>query len=256
MTKGNFMRAATTVVITMAGMGQRFRDAGYNIPKYQIVVHGRTLFAWSLISLKSFIDNGSSFVFVVRAEDAAEAFIRSECDELGISTVEIISLDRLTDGQATSALLAEPKIQRPSQPFLIYNIDTHVTPSALPAECVRGDGWIPCFPGPGNGWSFARADQDGRITELREKERISDHATLGLYWFSSFEIFSTSYKQYYSDPEKLEKGEKYVAPLYNHIIQAGGPVYLHQVPLEAVIPLGTPAEVERFRLTPYSQETF
>lgn len=45
-----------TVVITMAGLGSRFRKAGYKVPKYQIEAHGRTLFDWSMESLKGFAD--------------------------------------------------------------------------------------------------------------------------------------------------------------------------------------------------------
>ena len=33
-----------TIVITMAGLGSRFRKAGYTVPKYQIEVNGHTLF--------------------------------------------------------------------------------------------------------------------------------------------------------------------------------------------------------------------
>ena len=36
------------VMITMAGIGSRFRKAGYQVPKYPIVVHGKSLFEWSM----------------------------------------------------------------------------------------------------------------------------------------------------------------------------------------------------------------
>lgn len=39
------------IVITMAGLGERFLKAGYKQPKYEIEVHGKTLFEWSLLSL-------------------------------------------------------------------------------------------------------------------------------------------------------------------------------------------------------------
>lgn len=32
------------IVITMGGLGSRFRKAGYNMPKYMIKAKGRTLF--------------------------------------------------------------------------------------------------------------------------------------------------------------------------------------------------------------------
>ncbi|MEA1648328.1 glycosyltransferase family 2 protein [Nitrospirillum sp. BR 11164] len=238
--------APPTVIITMAGMGQRFRDAGYTVPKYRIEAHGRTLFAWSMLSLRSFIAAGSPFIFVALRQDGAEDFIRAQAAALGIRDVALVELDALTDGQATSALAARDAVAHPDRPMLVYNIDTHVDPAHLPADAVRGDGWVPCFPGPGAAWSFARADETGRIAELREKERISDDATVGLYWFSSFTLYARSYAAFFADPANMAKGEKYIAPLYNHLIRAGLPVYLHRMPFEAVVPLGTPAEVARF----------
>ncbi|MBY4949066.1 glycosyltransferase family 2 protein [Cupriavidus respiraculi] len=237
----------TSIVITMAGLGKRFRDAGYDCPKYCIEVHGKTLFAWSMISLRDFIKEGAEFLFVCRNEDDATAFIQRECAALGIRRHRIVGLDYLTDGQATSAMLAGAAIADASEDFLIYNIDTFVDPRHLHRSDIRGAGWIPCFRGEGEGWSFARTDADGRVVELREKQRISPFATLGLYWFASFERYRKAYEEYYRDARRMERGEKYVAPLYNDLIGSGEPVYIHEVPVQAVIPLGTPAEVDRFR---------
>jgi hypothetical protein len=232
----------------MAGLGKRFRDAGYDCPKYRIDAHGRTLFAWSMLSLRSFIKAGAKFTFVVRCEDDASAFIRQECEAVGIVSAQIVEIDALTDGQATSAILGGEVLDSADEPFLVYNIDTFVHPDALPAEAVRGEGWVPCFPGKGDGWSFAAAEPNGRITDMREKVRISPHATIGLYWFSSYTLYRQVYDDYYSDPSRMEKGEKYIAPMYRQMILAGREVFLHEVAYDVVIPLGTPAEVDAFLL--------
>ncbi|WP_227459041.1 glycosyltransferase family 2 protein [Cupriavidus pauculus] len=236
----------STVIITMAGMGQRFRDAGYTMPKYRIEAHGHSLFGWSMLSLRSFIREGSPFVFVVRREDEAGEFIAQQCAALGIGRFKIVEIEELTDGQATTAMLAEDAIADVSQPMLVFNIDTFVHPSVLPADAVRGDGWIPCFPGPGAAWSFAKGDADGRVSELREKERISEDATVGLYWFSSFDLYRRAYQAFFADPANMTKGEKYIAPLYNQLIAEGSDVFIHRVPADSVIALGTPADVEAF----------
>lgn len=234
------------VMITMAGMGKRFRDAGYDVPKYRISAHGRTLFAWSMLSLRSFIEHGAAFTFIVRREDNADDFIRAECAAAGITSVRIVEIDYLTDGQATSALLGGEGMTLPASPFFVYNIDTFVHPDSIPACAVRGAGWVPCFPGKGEGWSFAAADTAGRIFDIREKVRISAHATIGLYGFSSFDLFRQVYETYYSNPSNIEKGEKYIAPMYRQMIADGHKVFLHEVPYDAVIPLGTPNEVSAF----------
>ena len=95
-------------------------------------------------------------------------------------------------------------------------------------------------------FKFAAADKIGRVTEVREKVRISQHATLGLYWFSSFDLYEHAYRTHYADNSRLEKGEQYVAPLYNKLIADGRAVYIEDVPVSAVVPLGIPADVERF----------
>ena len=36
------------VVITMGGIGSRFRARGYTVPKYMIEAKGKTLFEWAM----------------------------------------------------------------------------------------------------------------------------------------------------------------------------------------------------------------
>ena len=57
------------IIITMAGLGLRFRKAGYNCPKYMIEAKGKTLFEWSMDSLIDYNNHAAKYVFVVRKED-------------------------------------------------------------------------------------------------------------------------------------------------------------------------------------------
>lgn len=242
------MTLPPTLIITMAGASRRFREAGHLQPKYRIEVCGRTLFDWSLHSLENFIRAGSPAVFVAQRADAAGPFLQERCGALGLSRWSLVELDGVTDGQATTVLAAAPGGVSQDGPIAIYNIDTYVEPWALMPESVRGDGWIPCFPGRGDGWSFARTDgADLRVVEVREKQRISPHCTIGLYHFAGFGLYRQTYERYYGKGGNLERGERYVAPLYNQLIADGRRVHVHQVPEAAVHPLGTPAEVAEFR---------
>ncbi len=240
----------TGVVITMAGAGSRFAEAGYTQPKYEVEVHGRTLFDWSMRSLTNFIDAGCPFTFVARDVPGATAFIEKQCRALGIRISAVLVIDRITDGQATTAMLAGSQWTDVRRPIAIYNIDTCVDPSALPLAAVRGAGWLPCFPGKGDKWSFAAADANGRVKEVREKLRVSPHATIGLYWFDSFERYRKAYYDYYSDPRHIEAHERYIAPLYNQLIRDGADVFIHEVPAGSVHGLGTPEDVDVFRAGP------
>ena len=54
------------------------------------------------------------------------------------------------------------------------------------------------------------------------------------------------YEQYYADSSNMERGEKYVAPLYNHMISLGMKVRICLVDPGSVHVLGTPEELEAF----------
>lgn len=235
------------IVITMGGLGSRFRKAGYTVPKFMIETRGKTLFEWSILSLKGFADCAARYIFIAMRDESAdvETFIAEQCKALGIADYKLLLLDYLTDGQATTAELAS-KYWNPEHGLLIYNIDTYVVPGAMNAAELKGDGFIPCFLGEGDHWSFVRLDESSKAVEVREKTRISENCTLGAYYFKSCALYEKLYREFYADNANLEKGEKYIAPMYNYLIQKGGEVYISVVPTEAVHVLGTPEEVKAF----------
>lgn len=228
------------IVITMAGIGARFRAAGWTVPKYRIEVRGKTLFEWSMSSLESF--RRWQFIFLVRREDQSREFITSTCAGMGIEP-RIIELDRLTKGQAETALLAS-NVWQENEPLMVYNIDTYVEPGQLRPELLKGDGFIPCFAADGTHWSFVRLDSDGRALEVQEKVRISDHCSIGAYYFRSAKLYSELYDEFYIQ-SKVEK-EFYIAPMYNRLIERGGEVRIQSIDSKYVHVLGTPEEVEAF----------
>lgn len=233
------------MIITMAGLGSRFRKAGYDCPKYMIEAKGKTLFEWSMDSLIDYNRHVSKYIFVVRKEDNTENFIKQNMKKYGIDNVEVIGIDYLTDGQATTCMLAIPYCNS-DDAIMVYNIDTYVEPCEMKYEDISGEGHIPCFHADGDHWSFAKLDESGNVTEVREKVRISDNCTLGAYYFSSARLYKELYNEYYSDDSKMEKNEKYIAPLYNYMIEKGMKVTISIVDKNKVHVLGTPEELKVF----------
>lgn len=238
------------IVITMAGLGMRFRNAGYKVPKYMIEAKGRTLFEWSMESLKGYGED-NTYYFIVRKEDNSADFIKEACERIGIRSYKLIELDHETDGQATTALLASRYWNKDAE-LLIYNIDTYVESYNMNREELTGDGFIPCFKAPGDHWSFVKLDEAGNAVEVREKERISDHCTLGAYYFKTCGSYEDLYREYYEENkgsvsrEAAAKKERYVAPLYNYLISKGGIVRISDVDAGVVHVLGTPEELRVF----------
>ncbi len=235
------------VVITMGGLGSRFRKAGYTVPKYMIEARGKTLFEWSMISLQGYEDEIARYFFIAMKDDSCDvrSFIEEKCRALGIGRYQIIVLDFLTDGQATTAMKAAEYWDR-EHALLIYNIDTYVEAGEMNSEELHGDGFIPCFRAEGDHWSFVRLDPSGKVAEIREKQRISEYCTLGAYYFRSCALYEELYRQYYDGSHELVNGEKYVAPLYDYLLSKGGEIYISDIDPEKVHVLGTPEELQVF----------
>jgi dTDP-glucose pyrophosphorylase len=230
------------IVIPMAGHGRRFRERGYSYPKFMIEAKGTPLFDWALVSLRSFFAD-SRFIFVARE---GFDFIRSRSACLGIRDFSVVQLESETDGQGTTVLLGL-KDERQARPLLVFNIDTYVDPRRVDeARLPTADaGWLQLFEKPGNHWSFARLNPAGKVVEVAEKKRISELACTGLYGFGSARLFQEAYRSGAASV-KADRGEVYVAPLYNQLLLRGLSVGAQVVQSHDVEPLGTPEEVSAF----------
>lgn len=241
------MEKRLAIIITMAGTGSRFKDAGYNIPKYQIKAKGKTLFEWSMDSLLDYNIHTYKYIFVVKKEDNASDFIKKICNKYQLSNIDIIEIDHLTDGQATTCMLAIPYCH-PDDAILVYNIDTYVEPYELKYSNLCGDGHIPCFYAEGTHWSFVKLNLEGKVIEVKEKERISNNCSIGAYYFSSAKLYQQLYDEFYKGNEKSNKNEKYISPLFNYMLQKNLSVSMSNISAEKVHVLGTPEELNCFLL--------
>ena len=228
------------IIITMAGLGSRFRNIGVNINKQDIVANGRTLLEWSLLSLEDFYQE--SFIFIAHKDRIDRHLFEDICLRLGIYRKQLVILDRMTDGQATTALAAEPYLD-PLCPIMIFNIDTYLEKGSIGKRDILPSyaGFIPLFSANDSRFSYASVEGN-RIVCIREKVCISPYATAGLYYFRSFRLFQDAYRKTY---EKTSTNEKYIAPLYQCLIDRGERVGYSFVNPPPHI-LGTPEELKAF----------
>lgn len=229
------------IIITMAGEGRRFKEIGITTPKHMIAVKGKTLFEWAMFSLENFYDK--QFIFITQKDYNAGPFILEKSQSLGIKKIYIQELGVITKGQAETALAAGEVISDQNEEIMIYNIDTYVEPHQLKPEHIKGDGWVPAFEAEGERWSFVKIDKDFRVIDVTEKIRISNYATIGLYYFKSFKLYQRLYSEYTFDNKK----ERYIAPLYSLMIHDRTfSIYSHIIDKNAVHVLGTPEDIKQF----------
>jgi len=204
----------------MAGWGSRFAKHGVATPKPLIPVAGHPMIAWALKSLADV--EYSQIIFVALAEHEASYRVSGLLRDLAGPQAEVILLDDVTEGQL-STVLAVREIINNDEDLLIASSDTYVVSELgnhitnRSSEC---HGIISVAHIPGNRWSFARTDETGRVVEVAEKVRISDHISTGLYYFANGREFVAVADEMIRNGEKT-RGEYYVIPVYQRYIQRG-----------------------------------
>ncbi len=207
-------------VLPMAGRGSRFSGSGYSQPKPLIPVDGTPMFA---VALGSIAKLPVRKLIVITLEEHDEHY--DACQLIKKHSpypTEIIRLKDVTEGQLCTVVAAKEHI-RLNEDILIVSSDTIII-SNLHEDILnkRPDckGLISVANMPGERWSFAKTDSTGRVIEVAEKVRISDHASTGLYYFSNGIEFCDLADEILSKKEKT-KGEYYVIPVYQKYINRG-----------------------------------
>lgn len=104
-------------------------------------------------------------------------------------------------------------------------------------------------------WSFIAFDDQKLVTMVREKEVISNEATVGIYNFKYGKDF-VSYAHKMIDLDLRVKGEFYVAPIYNMLIDDGKKIVFHNIGSvgAGMYGLGVPEDLDAFLAHPISEK--
>jgi dTDP-glucose pyrophosphorylase len=237
------------IIIPMAGLSSRFFKAGFIKPKYMLKAQGKTLFDYSIESFREYFAT-EKFLFIIRDVFGTEKFVKESADFLGILDFEVVVLERETRGQAETVTLGLNETLYQGS-ITIFNIDTFRPGFKQPNLTKCSDGYLEVFKGVGDNWSFVKAfnKNSTKVIRTTEKNPISDLCCTGLYHFTSALDYLDAYNNYLSKPEsEWEKGELYVAPLYNYLINKNKDIHYNVIDKNEVIFCGTPVEYNEFLL--------
>ena len=235
-------------VFPMAGESRRFADAGYDLPKFRLMIHGAPLFDHAVASFSTYFHD-SRFLFVARDADGA-TFAAERCLSLGPAHWEIVTLGGATSGQAETVMAGLDKAGIDDQEaIIIFNIDTARPAYRMPGPVTDPScaGYLEVFEGDGSGWSYVAQDPNspGMVAEVVEKLPISGLCCTGLYHFRKAGDFRWAYDHPAPARSDAERAERYVAPLYNALIARGDRIGLNVIASTEMVCCGTPEEFEQ-----------
>ncbi len=259
------------IIIPMAGLGTRFakvsdQNPEYKKPKPFITVKGQPMVRWATGSLPFFKHresdhnetSPSDITFIVLKEHNEAHGLEKGLREIYPEGINVIILDEVTRGAAETVYKAKDFID-PEDDLIITDSDHYFDGEDLWNLIQQKDtdtaGIIPVFRARNEGipkWSYSLTHPDSNhIVRVAEKDRAlmeaGAYANIGAYYFSKGKHFLDLAKevidknQTFGDPGK---GEFYIAPLYQILLDRGHKLQAAVVP--EVWGLGTPSDLEHF----------
>lgn len=213
------------IVIPLGGFGQRFRDAGYVYPKPLIKVFGKEILFWLMDSFN--LDTIDNVIIPYNKELSKynfEDIVRQRYSKLKIIFYQ---LPVQTNGAVDTLKI-------------LLQTNSHLLDNIYPVMCIDGDNFYKCdiismlsSSSSKNAlfyhvntqsnpiYSYISIDDDGYVTKIKEKEKLSDNACTGIYCFESFSFLHRSIKSFLSRPlDTLNHGELYTSKLIDFLLPA------------------------------------
>ena len=251
------------IIIPMAGAGQRFKDAGYKVGKPVLPVINRKdgkeypMVVCAVMDLPGVEQDGRNVTFIERdfhKEDGTEEMIREYYPE-----ASFIAIDRLTDGQACTCLLARDKINN-NEPLLIAGCDNGMSFPLASFEHMEKKCDVMIFTykhnssvlkNP-NAYGWVIVDEDScKVTGVSVKKALSntpmeDHAIVATFWFNRGGDFVRAAEKMIQEEDRIN-GEFYVDQVIAHCLELRFDVKAFEI--ERYIGWGTPKDYEEYTST-------
>jgi NDP-sugar pyrophosphorylase family protein len=239
------------IVIPMAGLGQRFRDAGYLLPKPLIPVGGVPM----IVRVVRDLPPAKRIVFVVHPEHVREhridALLRSEFPQ-----AVVVVAPGLTAGQACSVRLALDELDDGDVCVAACD-NTHIYHRGKLQQLIcdqtlegliwtyRGEPRVLKNP---HWYGWVAADERGLVERVSVKQPISermlnDHVVSGTFWFRSARRLAQAIDALVDSNQRVN-GEFYLDAVPNVLMRQGHQVGVFEV--ESYIGWGTPADLEAY----------
>lgn len=232
----------------MVGLGKRFSDAGFTIPKPLIPVRGECIVQHAVNSLN--IDG--NFIFIIRKSEHSST-LHDLLKKLK-PTCKVIEIAHLTEGSVNSILLAKEFINN-DDPLITTNCDqrTDWNSSDFLNFCKESDadGVVVTYPYDNivvntvSPYSFIELDGNGVAKRLEEKFSISNNALCGIHYWKRGKDFVSSAEELIKNNDRTNN-EFYVAKTYNYLIKSDKVIKSYPLKKYEFHSLGTPEDVKKF----------
>jgi NDP-sugar pyrophosphorylase family protein len=242
------------IIIPMSGFGERFRKAGYDIPKPLITVDGKTV----IQHVVEMFPGSNDFVFICNKDHLNEKSYRMYeiLNEIA-PTGKIIAIEPHKLGPVYAVMQSIDSINLDKQTIVNYCDFTCYWDYSHFQNFINSsnaDGVIPSYRGfhPHTLWSnyYAYIKEDkSLVIDIQEKQPFTEEprqefASSGTYYFRTGAIMQ-KYFERCIDEQLMVSNEYYVSMAYKPMVQDNLKVYVYE--LQHFMQWGTPDDLYEYR---------
>lgn len=243
------------IIIPMSGFGERFRGAGYTVPKPLIEIDNKPIIAHVI----DMFPGESNFIFICNQEHLnepsyqMEAVLKSYCPSGNIVGILPHKLGPVNAVRQIEHLL------EPTEPVIVnycdftcywdwHHFKHYVKETACSGAIPAYKGFHPHSLGNTN-YAYMREEQ-GWVHDIQEKRpftnnRMEEYASSGTYYFASAQIMSQAFRDVMTQDLNVG-GEYYVSLAYKSLLAKKQPVAVY--PLQHFMQWGTPEDVAEYNM--------
>ena len=238
------------IIIPLGGKGERFFKEGYHVPKPLIQIYDKEMIFYVLDNLNISSDDK---IFIVYKQDL-DTFSFSNIIKEQYPAIYLIPITYQTSGAVETILFGLHTVINLStnKTCVLLDCDTFYTVDILSVVRERKSNMVfyvnrehePSI------YSYIQLnDNNNKITDIKEKFKISNNANTGCYVFNDINVLFSTCK-YVLDNKITYNGEPYTSCVIHEMI-SNYDFYGYELDHSHVFSLGTPNEVSNYLKNTY-----
>lgn len=241
------------IIIPMSGFGERFRRAGYSVPKPLIEIDGKPIVAHVI----DMFPGESDFIFICNQEHLDEPAYRMEVIlKEFCPSGRIVGIPPHKLGPVNAVLQVDHLLD-PTKPVVVnycdftcywdwHHFKRYVKETACAGAIPAYKGFHPHSLGSTN-YAYMR-ETDGWAQDIQEKQpytnnRMEEYASSGTYYFASAQIMGEAFRTVMEQDLNVG-GEYYVSFAYKSLLENKKRIAVY--PLQHFMQWGTPEDVAEY----------
>ena len=237
----------------MSGIGKRFIEAGYKVPKTLIRVDGKTI----IEHVCNLFPDENKFTFICNLKHLVDTNIKQVLQSIKPNS-NIIGIPNHKKGPVYAVSLVNRLIEDDEEVIISYcdfgtywdykNFLKHTRDRDADGAIVAYKGFHPHMLGNTN-YAFMK-DKKQWMLEIKEKEpftnnRMNEYASNGTYYFKRGSYIKKFFQKLIDNKISL-KGEYYVSLVYNLLVLDGLKVSIYEI--QHMLQWGTPQDLEEYSM--------